>query len=81
MGGKSYTKNRVPSNRHVIECLSNVRRIIEYMQGFEWKEAPKTPVNRLIFPEDFPREKRKTITNMLNMCQILYMGASVGKST
>ncbi|MCU5182644.1 MULTISPECIES: hypothetical protein [Bacillus] len=31
MGRKSYTKNRVPSNRHVIECLSNVRRIIEYM--------------------------------------------------
>ena len=59
MGGKSYTKNRVPSNRHVIECLSNVRRIIEYMQGFEWKEAPKTPVNRLIFPEDFPRREKK----------------------
>ncbi|MEB8677035.1 tyrosine-type recombinase/integrase [Bacillus cereus] len=59
MGGKSYTKNRVPSNRHIIECLSNVRRIIEYMQGFEWKEAPKTPVNRLIFPEDFPRREKK----------------------
>ncbi|WP_235600546.1 hypothetical protein [Bacillus sp. GZT] len=40
MGGSSYTKNRTPSNRHVLECISNVRRIIEYMQAFEWPEAP-----------------------------------------
>ncbi|WP_255292130.1 tyrosine-type recombinase/integrase [Bacillus pseudomycoides] len=59
MGGNSYTKNRTPSNRHVLECISNVRRIIEYMQAFEWQEAPKIPVNRLIFSEDFPRREKK----------------------
>jgi len=59
MGGKSHTKNRVPSNRHVLECISNVRRILEYMRAFDWPEAPTSPIHTLIFPEDFPSRETK----------------------
>ncbi|MEC0301138.1 tyrosine-type recombinase/integrase [Peribacillus frigoritolerans] len=57
MGGRSYTKNRKPSNRHILECISNVKRLIEYMQRYEWGEAPTIPVKLLIFPEDMPKRK------------------------
>lgn len=59
MGGSSYTKNRIPSSRHVMECLTNTRRIIEYSQQHSWAEAPETPVKKLIFLEDIPKRKKK----------------------
>ncbi|WDU77714.1 tyrosine-type recombinase/integrase [Lysinibacillus sp. G01H] len=59
MGGRSYVKNRVPSDRHVLDCISNVKRFIEYLQDYNWDEAPITPVNMLIYPEDYPKRKHK----------------------
>lgn len=59
MGGRSYVKNRVPNDRHVLECISNVKRFIEYLQDYNWDEAPVTPVHLLIYPEDFPKRRYK----------------------
>jgi hypothetical protein len=59
MGGHSYTKMRKPNDRHVLECLANLRRLVDYMQHNEWENAPDTPVHLLIYPEDMPKRKHK----------------------
>ncbi|WP_046225861.1 tyrosine-type recombinase/integrase [Paenibacillus dauci] len=59
MGGKSHCKNRMPSNRHVSECLANSRRIIEYAQLYDWPEAPKQPIHLLLVWEDLPKREKK----------------------
>ncbi|SFM02693.1 Site-specific recombinase XerD [Gracilibacillus orientalis] len=59
MGGRSHAKNRTPSNRHILESISNVKRLIEHMQDYEWREAPTIPVHMLIYPDDYPKRKHK----------------------
>ncbi|MDZ5760793.1 tyrosine-type recombinase/integrase [Carnobacterium maltaromaticum] len=59
MGGRSSRKNRLPSDRHIAECLSNLRKVILHMQTYSWEEAPLIEAKALIYTMDFPNRRRK----------------------
>jgi len=64
MGGTSVHKGKAPSGNYINRSLSFLETLIEYLQRFEWKEAPIKSVRLLILPEDKPRLPSKSVENV-----------------
>jgi len=64
MGGKSVYKGQAPSDNYINRSISFLEVFIEYLQRFEWDEAPIKPVRLLIFPEDKPKSPPKSNENV-----------------
>lgn len=64
MGGNSHYKGQAPSDNYINRTISFLEAFIEYLQRFEWKEAPIKPVRLLIFPEDKPKSPPKSKDNV-----------------
>jgi integrase len=64
MGGNSIRKGTAPSDNYINRSISFLETFIEYLQRFEWNEAPIKPVKLLIFPEDKPRLPLKSEENV-----------------
>jgi integrase len=60
MGGNSNHKGMAPSSNYVNRSIIVLETFIEYIQRFNWNEAPSKPVRILFFPEDKPRLPGKT---------------------
>lgn len=64
MGGNSVHKGQAPTGNYINRSLSFLETFIEYLQRFEWNEAPIKPVRLLIFPEDKPKLPPKSVDNV-----------------
>lgn len=64
MGGNSHYKGQAPSQNYVNRSITFLETFIEYLQRFEWTEAPMKPVKLLIFPEDKPKMPPKSQRNV-----------------
>ena len=64
MGGNSIHKGQAPSGNYINRSLSFLETFIEYLQRFEWNEAPIKPVRLLFFPEDKPKLPPKSVDNV-----------------
>ena len=64
MGGNSVHKGQAPTGNYINRSLSFLETLIEYLQRFEWNEAPIKPVRLLIFPEDKPKLPPKSVDNV-----------------
>lgn len=64
MGGNSHYKGQAPSDNYINRSISSLEVFIEYLQRFEWSEAPTKPVRLLIFPEDKPKSPPKSKENV-----------------
>lgn len=49
MGGNSVHKGQAPSGNYINRSISFLETFIEYIQRFEWNEAPIKPVRLLFF--------------------------------
>ncbi|MFL6555026.1 MAG: tyrosine-type recombinase/integrase, partial [Bacillus sp. (in: firmicutes)] len=64
MGGNSHYKGQAPSDNYINRSIIFLETFIEYLQRFEWDEAPIKPVRLLIFPEDKPKLPPKSKDNV-----------------
>jgi integrase len=64
MGGNSHYKGEAPSENYINRSIGFLEAFIEYLQRFEWNEAPIKPVRLLIFPEDKPKSPPKSKDNV-----------------
>lgn len=64
MGGNSVHKGQAPTGNYINRSISFLETFIEYLQRFEWNEAPIKPVRLLIFPEDKPKLPPKSVDNV-----------------
>ncbi|RAN88014.1 transposase [Bacillus sp. SRB_28] len=61
-----YTKNNLKSRnshpeQYVRQALTNLQKFLEDIQRYEYGVAPETHVRLLIFPEDKPKPRKKSI--------------------
>lgn len=61
-----YAKNNIKRRnshpeRYVNETLSTLQKFLEDIQRYEYEMAPETHVRLLIFPEDKPKRRKKSI--------------------
>jgi integrase len=61
MGGNSVHKGKSPTGNYINRTISFLEIFIEYIQRFEWNEAPIKPVRLLFFPEDKPKLPPKSM--------------------
>ncbi|MED1802833.1 hypothetical protein P4V60_30135 [Brevibacillus porteri] len=47
-------------NHFVRTNLFQLKVFLEYLERYEWKEAPTSPVSKLLFPDDIPRQIRRS---------------------
>lgn len=64
MGGNSNYKGQAPSDNYINRTIAFLETFIQYLQRFEWGEAPIKPVRLLIFPEDKPKSPPKSKENV-----------------
>jgi len=64
MGGNSVHKGQPPSGNYINRSINFLETFIEYIQRFEWAEAPIKPVRLLFFPEDKPKLPPKSADNV-----------------
>ncbi|MFL6561455.1 MAG: tyrosine-type recombinase/integrase, partial [Bacillus sp. (in: firmicutes)] len=64
MGGNSVHKGKAPSGNYINRSISFLETFIEYIQRFEWNEAPIKPIRLLILPEDKPKLPPKSVDNV-----------------
>ncbi|MHC0039757.1 tyrosine-type recombinase/integrase [Pseudoneobacillus sp. C159] len=64
MGGNSHYKGEAPTENYINRSMGFLEAFIEYLQRFEWNEAPIKPVRLLIFPEDKPKSPPKSKDNV-----------------
>jgi integrase len=53
-------KNANPE-KYISDSLTTIQKFLEDIQRYEYDIAPETPVRLLIFPEDKPKRKKKSI--------------------
>jgi integrase len=61
-----YAKNKLKQKnanpeRYIFVSLVIIQKFLEDIQRYEYDIAPETPVKLLIFPEDKPKQKKKSI--------------------
>jgi len=64
MGGNSVHKGQAPSGNYINRSISFLETFIDYIQRFEWDEAPIKSVRLLISPEDKPKAPPKSMDNV-----------------
>jgi integrase len=64
MGGISVHKGKSPSGNYINRSISFLETFIEYIQRFDWNEAPIKPVKLLFLPEDKPKLPPKSVDNV-----------------
>ncbi|ABO68759.1 tyrosine-type recombinase/integrase [Geobacillus thermodenitrificans] len=63
---REYTKKHLKQKnanpeRYISESLTTIQKFLGDIQRYEYDIAPETPVKLLIFPEDKPKQKKKSI--------------------
>ncbi|MFJ8099975.1 tyrosine-type recombinase/integrase [Lysinibacillus sp. NPDC096212] len=58
---KNLKQRNAHPERHVNESLSTLQKFLEDIQRYEYEMAPETHVRLLIFPEDKPKRRKKSI--------------------